>query len=117
MFAKIVLVLGLITSLFIAFMGIFYPNVLADGFGVSIENASARNEIRGQYGGFFFAISIVFVLALMGRVKERIALSGLFVLAFGVLLGRLSSLIIEGPSIFFGYEIGIQLFFFAKIPC
>jgi len=112
MFAKIILVLGLITSLFIAVMGVFNPVVLADGFGVSIENASAKNEIRGQYGGFFFAISVVIALALMGRIDERVALGGLFVLASGVLFGRVLSLVIEGPSVFLDYEAGIQLFFF-----
>jgi len=115
MYAKIVLTFGLITSLFIAVMGICDPVTFANGFGASIESASARNEIRGQYGGFFLAISIVFALALLGRVNERVALGGLFVLASGVLFGRISSLIIEGPSVFASYELGIQLFFFVDI--
>jgi len=115
MYAKIVLGLGLITSLYVAVMGLFYPATLANGFGVAIETASARNEIRGQYGGFFLAISVVFALALMDRIEQRLALAGLFVLAGGVLFGRISSLIIEGPSVFFSYERGIQVFFFVDI--
>jgi len=96
-------VLSIFLGATVVFRGLSDPaNFLAD-FGMVADNANARNEIRASYAGIQFVIIVFLLLALLGRVNKSLALGISFAHIGGVLLGRVISLIIEGPGVFSEY--------------
>lgn len=108
MFAKIVLILGAVMSAYIGVNALGSPGTVLTDFGVVVPGADGRNEIRGQYGGFFIVLAIVMALSVIGKLPERFGLGVFLMTVGGVLLGRIASLILEGPSIFSSYSTNIQ---------
>lgn len=115
MFQRIVLILGLIVAAYISFRALSAPEDVLSNFGLIVEGANGRNEIRGQYGGFFGGVAIVLLLSLIGRLSKRFGLSVLLITVGGVLMGRLLSILIEGPSILASYSTGIKTFILVDI--
>lgn len=94
-----VLILGLIAALYIATKAIVSPETVLSNLGISIIDANGRNEIRGQYGGFFSAIALMLVFALMNTLSRTLALQVLLITIGGVLFGRLLTIAIEGVTV------------------
>ena len=115
MFQRIVLGLGLIVTAYISVRALSAPEDVLASFGLIVDGADGRNEIRGQYGGFFGAVAVVMVLSLFGRLTERFGLSLLLITVGGVLAGRVLSIVIEGPAILSTYSSGIKILIIADI--
>lgn len=79
---------GVLTSLFAALR----PSEFASRLGLAIANSGGINEIRAQYAGFFLAVSIVCIAALVGAVPRPSAFIVLIVIFAGLIFGRLVSL-------------------------
>lgn len=115
MFQRVVLVLGIIVATYISVRALTAPQEVLSNFGLVVEGADGRNEIRGQYGGFFGAVSLALIACLFNRLPVRFGLGLLLVTVGGVLFGRIASLLIEGPSIWASYSIGIKTFVIVDI--
>ena len=111
MFVRIVLIIGLLVSAYIAYVGLMSPDQLLAGAGILVEGADARNEVRAQYGGLYLVTGIVMFLCLIGRLPQKFGLGVLLVSVGGVLIGRVLSLMIEGPSVFSDYSTSIKVFY------
>lgn len=81
------------------------PEQFSGRLGLSIANAGGANEIRAQYAGFFLALAVLCVSALMGSVNRQAALIALVVTFGGLLAGRLASLLVNRG--FAGFPPGI----------
>jgi len=115
MFRKIVLLIGIIVTAYIAFSALSAPETVLVESGLRIDGPNGRNEIRAQYGGFYGALTLALILSLLGRWSERFGLQLLLITVGGVLAGRVLSLVIEGPAIFASYSPTVKLFYAADI--
>ncbi|EQA44444.1 PF14248 domain protein [Leptospira broomii serovar Hurstbridge str. 5399] len=96
--SKVYLLLNL--AVFFAFaVGFFIaPTMLADQIGFSIHSTAALADFRAMYGGLCLGIGILILLGIL-QTKTRIAAIQISVLtAGGLLLGRLITLILDGPG-------------------
>lgn len=85
--------------------GLTSPQELFTPLGLRIEGASAMNEIRAAYGGMHVGIGI---LLLVGAARASFRRAALWVgLAFlgGLTIGRLASLVVDGPPRAFVYQL------------
>jgi len=110
MFAKIVLALGALMALYIGYAALSNPAGVLTDYGLTVSDANGRNEIRGQYGGFFIVLGGVMIASFLGKLPQKFGLGVFLMTVGGVLLGRISSLLIEGPGIF-AYSPGIKALF------
>jgi len=102
-FINIVILLSMLLGAMVVFRGLSDPaNFLAD-FGMIADNASARNEMRASYAGIQMVAIIFLLLALLNKVPKSLALGISFAHIGGVLLGRIISLMVEGPGVFSEY--------------
>ena len=111
MFAKIVLGLGALIAAYIGSVALSSPaGVLAD-YGLVVADANGRNEIRGQYGGFFIVLAGVMLASLLGKLPKKFGLGVFLMTVGGVFLGRMLSLVFEGPTVFASYSPAIKALF------
>ena len=108
MFAKFVLALGALVAFFIGYMALSNPAGVLTDYGVIVSDANGRNEIRGQYGGYFIVLAGVMIASLLGKLPQKFGLGVFMMTVGGILLGRIASLIIEGPAVFATYSPGIK---------
>ncbi|SDE53337.1 MULTISPECIES: DUF4345 family protein [Kordiimonas] len=100
----------------IGIYGIVAPKKLYALFGVPVETADGRNEIRAVYGGMCLAVAVVmFEAPWLGAAAPGVLLTVMVMLA-GMALGRIVSMVIERPGIipvvFLGTEIlGVGLLY------
>lgn len=64
MLQRIVLVLGAVISAYISVKALVSPETVMSDFGLPVEGADGRNEIRAQYGGFFGAVALTMACVL-----------------------------------------------------
>lgn len=88
-----------------ALMGLYalaVPALVLEPFGVKLESADGRNEVRAVYGGFGLAVAGVLVAAALdaAEVREGVLVAIGFALA-GMAFGRLVSGAVERPSGFY----------------
>lgn len=90
--------LWVVSVLFLAMglYGLVAPQALVKPFGVSLDGADARTEVRAVYGGFGVAIAVMLALAAIrdDATTEPIALT-VGVALFGMAGGRIVSALIE----------------------
>ncbi|MEP3224717.1 MAG: DUF4345 family protein [Parasphingorhabdus sp.] len=115
MFQRIVLFLGIIVAAYISTRALTAPQDVLAYFGLVVEGADGRNEIRGQYGDFFGAVTIALLLSAFDRLPRNFGLGLLLVTVGGVLFGRLASIAIEGLSVWPEYSDGIKTFIMVDI--
>ncbi|TGK19697.1 DUF4345 domain-containing protein [Leptospira stimsonii] len=74
------------------------PLKLASWIGIEIQTTAALADFRAMYGGLCFGIGIVLVLALFRKewLSSGILLS--VTTAGGLLLGRLYTILLDGPG-------------------
>ena len=102
-FRRAVLGLSALISAWIAYHGLFSPDAFMASFHIAVDDPVGRNEIRGQYGGFFVAVCIVLLGGAVGWLRTSTALILLAALYAGVLLGLISSLTFDGWDVFADY--------------
>src|SRR6266700_4154516 len=90
--------------------GSFYaPKQFGQSLGFTITGADGTNEVRAEYGGFFLAMAVINVLALMGIVPRGAGLLLTSAVFGGLIAGRITSLILDGE--FAGYGGTIRALF------
>lgn len=72
------------------------PDWFAKPLGLVLSEPDGHNEIRAQYGGFFVAVAVASVLALLGKIPRQAGLLVNAVVFGGLIMGRLVSLAIDG---------------------
>lgn len=86
-----------ISMLSLGLAGLASPDAIAGLIEMHPRSNSAYSEIRGMYGGIHAALGL-FILGSVQRPAWR--LSALYIIAlmsFGYCLGRLTSLLLDGP--------------------
>ncbi len=92
---------GLVAAFF-AGMGVFAlvrpPEVVAR-FGVRIDTADGRNEVRAVYGGFGLAVAAILVVAIGddGSFRDGV-LAAVAASLVGMAAGRVVGFVLERPS-------------------
>lgn len=109
LFQRAVLGLSALIAAWIAYHGLFSPDAFMASLSITIDDSSGRNEIRGQYGGFFFVVCILLVSGAVGWLRTSTALIILASLYGGVFLGRIGSLAFDGWSEFIDYPQTLML--------
>jgi hypothetical protein len=101
-----------VTGVFFAASGAFAlarPTQFAAALDLAMARAGGLNEVRAQYGGFFFVLGVTCIAASLGLTDRRFGL-GLAAITFGgVIAGRLSGLLVDRS--FTGYGTGIRALF------
>jgi Domain of unknown function (DUF4345) len=92
----------LFVALGFGLMGLFAlarPGEVLAQFGVSVETAEGRNEVRAVYGGFGLAVAALLAVAAIGdpSTAEGIVVAVAFALV-GMAAGRLLSALRERPT-------------------
>ena len=72
------------------------PERFAERLGMKIVNPGGTNEVYAQYAGFFLAVAVVCLTALVGQVPRAAAYLLLLAVFGGLLAGRAFSLIANG---------------------
>ena len=93
-----------IVGVFFAGMGVYAlvaPAALIRPFGIALDGAAARSEVRAVYGGFGLAIAGVLAYAVVGggELRSGIVLTVAVALA-GMAFGRLVSALDERTSFY-----------------
>jgi hypothetical protein len=83
-------------SFYTSFLAFLYPTRLAGQLGFSLVGSAGLNELRSQYGGFFFAVGLTQLLSLFGVVPLQAGIAAGLVTFGGLMLGRLVSLTANG---------------------
>lgn len=79
------------------------PTMLAEMIGIQFRDTGALADFRAMYGGLCLAISILILLGILKIAYQRAAVV-LSILGGGALfLGRLVTLIVDGPGNLFIY--------------
>ncbi|MCR9145107.1 MAG: DUF4345 domain-containing protein [bacterium] len=84
---------GLATAV-IGLGGLFAPELLAAPLGFALDNASARNEFRANYGGMLFLLGGLTAMGARRREWHGPALALALCFSGGLVLGRLVSLLL-----------------------
>ena len=95
-FGTAVLVIAGLFCLFTAWRSGTDPNLFAEQLGLIISNAGGVNEIRAQYAGFFLAAAIVCGASLAGVLPRNFSFVVLGTIFGGLILGRVTSLVLNG---------------------
>ncbi len=72
------------------------PELLAAPLGFALDNPSARNEFRANYGGMLFLLGVLTVAGGQRPDHHRAALFLVLCFTGGLVLGRLISLVVDG---------------------
>lgn len=97
--------LVLAVAAFFLGMGLFglaAPSKLIAPFGIDLDTATARTEVRAVYGGFGLAIGVLLALAAfdVGGLQRGVAITVAVALA-GMAFGRLVARLRERPGRFY----------------
>lgn len=109
MWVIIVHLAGFVFCLFTAGAALVRPSLFASRLGLTTVGTDGSNEVRAQYGGFFFATAGVQAGALTTLVSHEAALTLLAAVFGGLIVGRLIDLAL-GRS-FRSYGSTIKLLF------
>lgn len=87
-----------VAAIFLAGSGV-YALARPQGFAAALDLTTLRagglNEVRAQYGGFFFVLGVVCGLAAFGSLPRRFGLGAAALTFGGVASGRLLSLAMD----------------------
>jgi hypothetical protein len=96
--------IGLVAVFFLGMglLGLVAPRKLIRPFGISLDSATARTEVRAVYGGFGVAIAVLLGFAAfdVGGIRQGVAISVAVALA-GMASGRLVARFAERPERFY----------------
>lgn len=94
-FGSFVLVFMALFGIFTALFAAVRPVDFASRLGLAIANSGGINEVRAQYAGFFLAVAIACMAALLGALPRQTAFVVLIVVFAGLISGRLVSLVLN----------------------
>jgi len=96
--------IGLVAVFFLGMglLGLAAPKRLIRPFGISLESATARTEVRAVYGGFGVAVAALLGFAAfdVGGIQRGVAIAVAVALA-GMAFGRLVARLAERPERFY----------------
>ncbi|NUR98391.1 MAG: DUF4345 domain-containing protein [Kribbellaceae bacterium] len=101
-------------AVFFAGMGVYglvAPGALVRPFGVVVDGANARGEVRAVYGGFGVAVAGLLTVAAFDDGIRRGAVIAVAVALAGMAAGRLAGCLVERPRgfypnwLYFGVEV------------
>jgi hypothetical protein len=96
MFGTVFLLASALFTAWTSWISLTSPSEFGKFLGYAVAGADGRNEIRAQYGGFFLAVTIGSVLALMGIIPRQAGLILNVVVFGGLIAGRVVSLAVDG---------------------
>lgn len=105
---KLLLCAGIAFMLLVGINGIMNPSTILDALSITIDNATARNEVRSTYGAVQLVTALFLFLALIGRLPASLGMAVMLAHIGGVFLGRIISLGIDGVSTFSSYTPFLQ---------
>ena len=97
-FGNMILVVAVLFCLLTTVSAGLRPERFAEQLGMKIVNAGGTNEVYAQYAGFFLAVAIVCLVALLGHIPRAAAYIMLVAIFGGLLAGRAFSLIANGGA-------------------
>ena len=97
-FGTAVLVVTLLFCLLTTLSAAVRPDRFAEQLGLRVVNAGGVNEVYAQYAGFFLAVAIICLLAVLGYAPRGAAYILLAVVFGGLIGGRVVSLIANGGT-------------------
>ncbi|KZB82139.1 DUF4345 domain-containing protein [Amycolatopsis regifaucium] len=96
--------IGLVAVFFLGMglLGLIAPRRLIRPFGITLDSATARTEVRAVYGGFGVAIAVLLGFAAfdVGGIQRGVAIAVAVALA-GMAFGRLVARFAERPERFY----------------
>ncbi|UUV35436.1 DUF4345 domain-containing protein [Amycolatopsis roodepoortensis] len=96
--------IGLVAVFFLGMglLGLAAPKRLIRPFGISLESATARTEVRAVYGGFGVAVAVLLGFAAfdVGGIQRDVAIA-VAVALVGMAFGRLVARFAERPERFY----------------
>jgi hypothetical protein len=96
--------IGLVGVFFLGMglLGLVAPRRLIRPFGITLDSATARTEVRAVYGGFGVAIAVLLGFAAfdVGGIQRGVAIAVAVALA-GMAFGRLVARFAERPERFY----------------
>lgn len=95
-YGTIVLVVATLFCLLTTATAGIRPQRFVEQLGMKIVNAGGTNEVYAQYAGFFLAVAIVSLGALLGQIPRAAAYVLLIAVFGGLLAGRAFSLAANG---------------------
>ena len=95
-FGTVVLVVIMLFCLLTTLSAGARPDRFAEQLGLKIVNAGGTNEAYAQYAGFFLAVAIICLAALLGQVPRAAAYMLLIAVFGGLIAGRAFSLVANG---------------------
>jgi hypothetical protein len=98
MFVPGVLIIGSLFCFYTGLTAFAGPLGFARRLGLEAAGDSGLNEVRAQYGGFFFAAGLLAVVGLAGWVPQAWPLVTMIVIFGGLIAGRLLSLPMDAGS-------------------
>jgi hypothetical protein len=97
-FGTAVLVVALLFCLLTTLSAGIRPARFAEQLGLKVINAGGTNEVYAQYAGFFLAVAIICLVALLGRAPREAAYILLVTVFGGLIAGRVLSLVANGGA-------------------
>ncbi|ANN20701.1 DUF4345 domain-containing protein [Amycolatopsis orientalis] len=96
--------IGLVAVFFLGMglLGLVAPGRLIAPFGITLDSATARTEVRAVYGGFGVAVAVLLGFAAfdVGGIQRGVAIS-VAVALVGMAFGRLVARFAERPERFY----------------
>jgi hypothetical protein len=92
-FGNTILVVAILFFLLTTVSASVRPERFAEQLGMKIVNAGGTNEIYAQYAGFFLAVAVVCLIALLGGIPRAAAYIMLLAVFGGLFAGRAFSLL------------------------
>ena len=101
---KILLSIGIALMLLVGINGLFSPSTVLEGLNITVDNATARNEIRSAYGSLQIITALFMFFSLIGKLPASTGFAVMLAHIGGVFAGRLISLGVEGIGVFAEYS-------------
>ncbi|MEQ9363783.1 MAG: DUF4345 domain-containing protein [Leptospirales bacterium] len=110
LWTTILLVFGGVSIALIGLSALIAPDLLAAPLGFALDNTSALNEFRANYGGMLLLLGMLTAAGGLRSQWHRPALYLLLCFTAGLVLGRLVSIVLDGAPgvalyIFGGFEL------------
>ena len=94
--APVVLALCGIAMLYIGWTGLSAPAALMDPLGIPLQGVAAHSEIRAAYGGMHVGIGLFLLATALRPALNGVGLWANLCIMGGLVVGRLTSLVVDG---------------------
>jgi low temperature requirement protein LtrA len=88
------------------------PQMMMSAPGIVLGTANHLHVVRAAYGGAYLGIAALFLAGAVGLQDRRFALASVVLIFGGFALGRLVSIVVDGPPVvLYLVVLGSELFF------